>query len=167
MADQKTSIEREILDNKRISSAPVTRIVDPNGNGSGSSSSSSVAKKGSRLVHSVSIIVEPVLDEMEPSLQEAKEGSESSLLRSSYSNDSDDSGSTITTSDTTLKSGPSHHLVGGRKERIHSSPLIVMDDHFLGKKDKIHFQSICFLLRLTKNVFHMNNVNRIQGQEQR
>lgn len=103
------------LDNKRTTTTATLQATDPDPNGNGS------ARSRGQLIHSVSIIVEPVLDDIEP-LQDSKDKDESCLP----SNDD----KRIMTSDTTFE--PGQRLL--RKERIHSSPIIVMDDHFLGKK---------------------------------
>jgi hypothetical protein len=112
------------LDNQRNAA---TLFADPNGNGRTTSQTS----RG-QLVHSVSIIVEPVLDDLDPSLEEEGKdhlqdrGEKESFLPNK------DLRSLITTSDTTSFDSSQQRLL--RKERIHSSPIIVLDDHFFGKK---------------------------------
>lgn len=121
MTDRKTSSvdmnpttdSSDELDNQRKASLPSSVALDPNGNGS---------RRG-QLVHSVSIIVEPVLDDMEPLEEEGKDHLESSFLPRKE----------IMTSDTTSSSSFESQQRLLRKERIHSSPTIVMDDPFFGK----------------------------------
>jgi len=92
----------------------------------------------SRLVHSVSIVVEPVLDDNEGEGVGGFEGEGEEHENVSESCDDEREAYTrkgrrkITTGDTEVS--PQQRLV--RKERIHSSPIIVMDDHFFESKDR-------------------------------
>lgn len=118
-SDRMTHLPKVEIDNRRTS-LPATMLHDPNGNeGLGGRG---MNNRG-QLVHSVSIIVEPVIDEDLDAVQDGKDCENSS---STLASEEGDNSSRITTSDTTLRLQ--------RKERIHSSPIIVMDDHFLGKE---------------------------------
>lgn len=115
-----------------LSQHPSTFLSDGNNKSTGTISGNQGVR--TRLVHSVSIVVEPVLDDNEDEEEGVGgfegEGEEQFGNVEESCDDERESFTRrkITTADT---EDSQQRLV--RKERIHSSPIIVMDDHFFGE----------------------------------